>query len=93
MSKEKTVYMLMRGKLDIDRLSIRTENQDRIKYVQETKYIGISVGERMNFKNHLYTLRDKMVNAVVGMSRVLRTDWGCFYSITVTCMALFFRHF
>lgn len=95
-SKDKTVCMLMRGKLNTVRraLSVRT-NGSIIKYVSSTKYLGINVGERMNFKTHLNVLRDKMVTAVSGMSRVLRVEWGLgrkamlviYKSLFVACVA------
>ena len=95
-SQDKTVCMLMSGKLNTDRRPVCVRaNGSVIKYVSSTKYLGINVGERLNFKVHLNKLRDKMVTAVSGMSRVLRVEWGLgkkamlviYKSLFVACVA------
>ena len=64
-SKDKTVCMLMSGRLNTASrpLCIRV-NGSTVKYVNNTKYLGISIGERINFKIHLNRLREKMVTVV-----------------------------
>ena len=76
-SKDKTVCMLMSGRLNTASrpLCIRV-NGSTVKYVNNTKYLGISIGERINFKIHLNRLREKMVTVVSGITRVLRSEWG-----------------
>lgn len=75
-SDRKTVSMLLKGKLSRDRPPILRTTQGRIKYVVETKYLGISVGERMCFKPHLTMLRGKIIRVVGSFRRVLRKEWG-----------------
>ena len=75
-STEKTVCMLMKGKLSQNRRPNVRLYERNVKYVISTKYLGIHVSERMCFKKHLLDLRDKMRNVVGGLRRVLRKEWG-----------------
>jgi len=47
----------------------------RIKYSKCIKYLGMWIGERMNFKLHLETLRKKIINVIGKLRRVLKTEW------------------
>lgn len=75
-SENKTVMMLMKGKLAANRYPNVRLNDKCIKYVCATKYLGITVSERMRFKVHIESMRGKVLNAISGLRRVLRKDWG-----------------
>lgn len=75
-SDSKTVMMLMKGKLALNRCPNVRLNDRMIKYVRVTKYLGIMVSERMGFKLHVESLKGKVLNAVGGLRRVLRKEWG-----------------
>ena len=75
-STEKTVCILIKGRLSQNRWpNVRLYNRV-VSYFVSTKYLGIRVSERMGFKEHLLDLRCKMVKAVGGIRRVLRKEWG-----------------
>ena len=73
-SEGKTVVMLLKGSMVTNRRPYVRMNGRSIKYVEKTKYLGIWVGERMNFKAHLEYLRVKIMNVVGQMRRVLRCE-------------------
>lgn len=75
-SKEKTVQMLLKGKLDAGTPPRVRMNGVTIKYATETKYLGVNVAERMNFGVHVLKLKEKMVTAVGSLSRIMRKEWG-----------------
>lgn len=75
-SKEKTACMLLKGKLSAGRPPIVRFDNANCRYVTSIKYLGISVGERMSFVPHLAALRQKIVNVVGSLRRVLRKNWG-----------------
>lgn len=88
-SKEKTACMLLKGELRGRAPIVRFENA-KCGYVKSIKYLGISVGERMSFKPHLAAVRQKIVNVVGSLRRVLRKNWGLnFRTIRIISRGLF----
>lgn len=75
-SKDKTVQMLLKGILSVGTPPRIRLNGAAIKYVTETKYLGVHLSERMNFGIHVNKLKDKMLVAVGSLSRVMRKEWG-----------------
>ena len=75
-SEGKTVVMLLKGVMAANRRPCVRMNGRSMRYVERTKYLGIWVGERMNFKPHLECLRVKITHVVGQMRRVLRCEWG-----------------
>ena len=75
-SLDKTVMMLLRGRLSLTRPpNVRCADKG-LKYVQQVKYLGLTVGERLNFLPHLKVVRSKMMTAVESMKRILRVKHG-----------------
>lgn len=75
-SIDKTSQILLKGFLDVN-TPPRILLYDRcVKYESNVKYLGVWMSERMNFRIHVNKLKDKMVNVVHSMQRVMRTDWG-----------------
>jgi len=73
---EKSVTMLLKGKLALSRPPVIKANGVSLKYVTEVKYLGITMGERMCFIPHLVKLRGKLLNVVGQMRRVMTSEWG-----------------
>lgn len=74
-NEKKTVVMLLKGSLADTRQPCVRVNGKLIKYVKRICYLGVWMSERMNFKVHLSRVRDKIVNIVGCMRRVLRCEW------------------
>lgn len=72
-SAAKTTAMLVKGKLDSNRLPI---NQVSIKYKRETRYLGLILDDKMNFIAHTKYLRNKVTNLVMAIRRIAREKWG-----------------
>lgn len=75
-SIDKTMCILMKGRLSINRPPTIQLNGTTVKYVMSAVYLGIRYAERMKFKPHLEYVRKKMLSLVGGLRRVLRKDWG-----------------
>ncbi|KAK2577563.1 hypothetical protein KPH14_012910, partial [Odynerus spinipes] len=75
-SEDKTVMMLLKGKLAETRCPNVRMNERCVRYVQRVKYLGVWMGERLNFRVHLESLREKSVRVVGKLRRVLRSEWG-----------------
>ena len=56
------------------RLIVRMNGRN-VRYAESVQYLGVSVDERMNFREHLKYLRCKLSNVVGQMRRVLRYKW------------------
>uniref|UniRef100_A0ABD2X7S4 Reverse transcriptase domain-containing protein n=1 Tax=Trichogramma kaykai TaxID=54128 RepID=A0ABD2X7S4_9HYME len=78
-SDQKTVMVQLKGSLDFGRdpmVRVQVEEQvRRIRVVDEMKLLGICMGEGMNVRPHIMSLREKVTNVVGKMKRVLRKDW------------------
>lgn len=72
-SENKTVMMLMKGTLSSTRHPSVKVNRKCVKYERYVKYLGVWVGERMSFKPHLGYLRNKCVNVVGKLRRVMKS--------------------
>lgn len=48
----------------------------RLRYVTSTKYLGIYIGEGLNFNCHLQMITPKLNGAIQPLRRVLRKEWG-----------------
>lgn len=75
-STSKTLAMLMKGKLDRERMP-RYKIEDKIvKYCTETKYLGLLIDEKLNFVSHAKYLREKLIRFIMNIKRVAREEWG-----------------
>ena len=75
-SLDKTVMMLLRGRLSLTRPpNVRCPDK-ALKYVQQVKYLRLTVGERLNFMPHLQVMMSKMMTAVESMKRILHVKHG-----------------
>lgn len=73
---DKTVTMLLKGKLSHDRPPLIRSGGSSLRYVTKIKYLGIMMAERMNFLVHPVYVRDKLIAVVGRVRRILRSDWG-----------------
>lgn len=75
-SSTKTECILLRGTLSENRPPNVRLKENAVRYAECVKYLGLTIGQRMDFKPHIMRMREKL-RAVVGMlSRVLRKEWG-----------------
>ncbi|CAK9811752.1 Retrovirus-related Pol polyprotein from type-1 retrotransposable element R1 (Fragment) [Anthophora quadrimaculata] len=75
-SSNKTNAMLMKGKLDRERLPKIEINSSKIKYQNSIKYLGIIVDKKMNFIEHSKYLRDKVIKFIMSIKRLANESWG-----------------
>ena len=82
-SSEKTVCMMLKGSLNVVNRHLRVHGSvngvpevSRIRFVNEVKYLGIRMSERMSFAVHVRGLRARVVSLVGCMRRVLRKEWS-----------------
>jgi len=73
---DKSVTMLLKGKLALTSPPVVKAIGVSLKYVTEVKYLGINMSERMCFMPHLVKLRGKLLNVVGQMRRVMTCEWG-----------------
>lgn len=74
-SVDKTVVMMLKGRFASHKPTVRL-GSSTLKYCTEVKYLGITMGEGMNFLPHIGRLRDKLTSVVGKIRRVLRSEWG-----------------
>lgn len=72
----KTVAMLLKGRLDKYRSPIIKIYGTKIKFANQTKYLGVVLDERLNFINYAKYIRDKLVKIVMAIKRIARKEWG-----------------
>lgn len=75
-SEKKTVGMILKGRLAKSRYPNVRVGGNMLKFVQEVRYLDVTVGERMNFGVHVKGLRDRVANVMGGLRRVMRKEWG-----------------
>ncbi len=75
-SMDKTVTMLLKGRLSPARPPIVRVNGVSIKYMTQVKYLGLTMRERMCFTPHLVSVKERLLATVGKVRRVLRSDWG-----------------
>ena len=75
-SMDKTVTMLLKGRLSPVRPPIVRVNGVSIRYVTQVKYLGLTMTERMCFTPHLAILKERLQAVVGKVRRILRSDWG-----------------
>ena len=73
---DKTVIMLLKGKLSRGRPPLIRSGNISLRYATQVKYLGVMMGERMNFLVHLTHVRDKLTSVAGMVRRILRSDWG-----------------
>ena len=84
-SEGKTVCMVLKGELEMlnRRITIPIGNDTkRLKFVDKTKYLGVTVQPGLTFKLHVIELGKKVEGIVGKLRRVLRKDWGLRKSTT-----------
>jgi len=73
-SATKTTALLMKGKLDKNRLPILKIDTKNITYSSETRYLGLII-DKMNFIPHARFLRNKVTNFIMSIKRIAREKW------------------
>lgn len=76
LAADKTVAMLMKGKLDKERPPIIKIYDTRVKFSQQTKYLGVILDNKLSFTSHARYLRDKLINIVMAIRRIAKEKWG-----------------
>lgn len=72
-SERKTVSMMLKGKFSANSPNVRVDGK-ALMFVKEVSYLGISVGERMNFGVYVRGLCEKVVNVMGSLRRVMRKE-------------------
>jgi len=75
-SATKTTALLIKGKLDKNRLPILKIDTKNITYSSETRYLGLIIDDKMNFIPHAGFLRNKVTNFIMSIKRIAREKWG-----------------
>jgi len=75
-STSKTAVMLLKGILSRSRRPMVQFAGANLPYVDNYRYLGITVSERLNYQRHIASLRDRLTGVVGALARVLRVDWG-----------------
>lgn len=75
-SYTKSEAVLLRGNLDPGRQTVVRVDGQRIRTEQTVKYLGVQVGTGMEFQIHLNETREKLVNRIAPLKRVLRREFG-----------------
>lgn len=73
---QKTVQMLLKGKLATSRQPNIRLGDRAIGYSTPTRYLGVHIGERWSFFGHIRELKRKTEIATGALCRVMRKDWG-----------------
>ena len=74
-SKTKTNIMVLKGRFDRERQPYIRLGETKLQYVTKVKYLGITIGEGMTFKEHLLDIRKKTCVITGKLSRVARKEW------------------
>jgi len=75
-SATKTTALLIKGKLDKNRLPILKIDTKNITYSSETRYLGLIIDDKMNFIPHARFLKNKVTNFIMSIKRITREKWG-----------------
>lgn len=75
-STAKTTALLVKGKLDKNRLPILKIDNKNIIFSKETRYLGLIIDDKLNFIPHVKHLRNKVTNFIMSIRRIAREKWG-----------------
>ncbi len=75
-SEAKSVCMLLKGILSNTRPPWVRNGPRNLPYQKRTKYLGITVAERLNFLPHFQDVRLRLIKITGQFKRVLRKKWG-----------------
>jgi hypothetical protein len=73
---DKTVGMLLKGKMHRASLPAVTISGSRMRWVSETRYLGVLLDERLQFIAHASWVRQGVQKLVGALLKVSRNDWG-----------------
>lgn len=76
LAREKTNIMLLKGRLSRTRHPSVRLRGGVITYSEKVKYLGITVTERMGFREHLAGISEGISRNLGGLRRVMRKEWG-----------------
>lgn len=79
LSASKTTAMLIKGKLDKDRSPIIKINDAKVKFTNQTKYLGVLLDEKLSFIPYVKFLREKLIKLTMNIRRIAREKWGIKY--------------
>jgi len=66
----KTNAMLVKGKLDKNKNPIIKINNNRIKFTQQIKYLGVWLDDKLSFTPHVKYIREKLININMAIRRI-----------------------
>lgn len=75
-SLSKTTAMMLKGRLNKDRLPNIKINNEKIKFKTCVKYLGMIVDEKLSFVEQAKYLRNKILKLTMALRRVTRETWG-----------------
>jgi len=81
-SLAKTTALLVKGKLDKNRLPTLKIDSKNVIYSRETRYLGLIIDDKMSFIPHAKYFRNKVTNFIMSINRIAREKWGIKRHIT-----------
>lgn len=78
-NNNKTCVMIRIGGFSRNRRHIVKVGEYSLGYVEQVRYLGVHVGEKLNFIPHLGKIRVKLLKVVGQVRRVLRCERGSHY--------------
>lgn len=75
---EKSKAIMLKGKLDkgrLPRIKMSGENE-KIKYYDEIRYLGVELDKNLNFSAHTKRLRERTINYIQKIRRLTKEKWG-----------------
>jgi len=74
-SVAKTTALLVKGKIDKNRLPILRIDSKNVTFSKETRYLGLIIDDKMSFIPHAKYLRNKVTNFIMSINRIVQEKW------------------
>lgn len=75
-STEKTKAIMLKGNFDRERLPNLKYNNEKIKYFDSLKYLGVIVDKQLNFVQHAKYIKGKIRKICIKFKKIAQEDWG-----------------
>lgn len=76
LNKDKTQTMLLKGKFNGNRHPIIRVGSTSLRYTTQVNYLGVTIGERLNFLSYVEETKNKLLTVVGQVRHILRAEWG-----------------
>lgn len=75
-SASKTFAMLVKGKLNKERNPIIKIDCDKVKFVDQVKYLGVVLDNKFTFIPHAKYIRSRLTSYIYSIKRIAKEEWG-----------------